>query len=39
MFHTMPLSMLEWAIVVGVASTVLWVDELGKLVRRAMANG
>jgi calcium-translocating P-type ATPase len=31
LFHTVPLTLAEWGIIVAVASTVLWVDELRKL--------
>lgn len=37
LFHTVPLTLNEWAIVMAVASTVLWADELGKFVRRLTA--
>lgn len=33
-FSTEPLSLRDWALCVGLASTVLWADELRKLVRR-----
>jgi magnesium-transporting ATPase (P-type) len=36
LFHTVPLTLQEWVIVVGVASTVLWADEAGKLARRLL---
>lgn len=31
LFHTVPLTLAEWGIIIAVASTVLWVDELRKL--------
>jgi len=31
LFHTVPLTLAEWGIIVAVASTVLWVEELRKL--------
>ena len=34
LFHTVPLSLAEWGIIVAVASTVLWVEELRKLFHR-----
>ena len=37
LFHTVPLTLKEWAIVIAVASTVLWADELGKFIRRRLA--
>jgi magnesium-transporting ATPase (P-type) len=34
LFHTVPLTAAEWGIIIAVASMVLWVDEVGKLIRR-----
>ena len=36
-FGTAPLDLVHWAVAVGMASLVLWVEELRKLVRRALA--
>ncbi|WP_017833392.1 cation-translocating P-type ATPase [Kocuria sp. UCD-OTCP] len=36
-FGTAPLDLAHWAVAVGMASLVLWVEELRKLVRRALA--
>jgi Ca2+-transporting ATPase len=36
-FGTAPLDLVHWAVAVGMASLVLWVEELHKLVRRTLA--
>jgi hypothetical protein len=33
-FGTVPLSLADWVVCVGIASTVLWADELRKVVAR-----
>nr|WP_297145672.1 calcium-translocating P-type ATPase, PMCA-type [uncultured Prevotella sp.] len=38
MFRTQPLSLKEWAIIIGSTSLVLWVGELYRAVRRAMCH-
>jgi magnesium-transporting ATPase (P-type) len=37
LFHTVPLAAVEWLLIVAVASSVLWVEELRKLVHRRSA--
>lgn len=40
LFHTVPLALSDWAIIVAISSSVLWVDELRKWVlRRTMRAG
>ena len=38
MFRTQPLSLKEWAIIIGSTSLVLWTGELYRAVRRAMCH-
>ena len=35
-FHTAPLGIADWLICTGLASIVLWADELKKLVERSL---
>jgi len=37
LFHTVPLTMAEWGIIVAVASSVLWAEEARKLIHRRTA--
>jgi potassium/sodium efflux P-type ATPase len=39
LFHTVPLSLADWGIIVAVASSVLWVDEARKLWLRTLMQG
>ena len=38
-FGTVPLSIMDWALCLAIASSVLWADELRKLVVRAVRGG
>lgn len=38
MFRTQPLSLMEWAVIIGSTSLVLWVGELYRGVKRAMCH-